>query len=67
VTVIGDVTTRNGPVSVFFRKKCNVREKAILHAMQNDKYLPLAALKLSALLNKVPPSAHPLHAMQDAK
>ena len=52
ITILGDVKNRNGPVSVFFRKKCNVREKAILHAMQNDKYIPLAAVKLSRLLNK---------------
>jgi hypothetical protein len=53
VTVIGDVRKHNGPVSVFFRKKCNVREKTVLHALQhNDTYISMAAAKLAGVLNK---------------
>ena len=52
VTIIGDVKQRNGPVLVFFKKKCQVREKALLHAVQNAKYMPLVSLKLCALLTK---------------
>lgn len=50
ITVIGDIKSRNGPVSVFFKKKTNVREKALLHALQKDKYIPLVSLKLSGVL-----------------
>jgi len=50
ITVIGDIKSRNGPVSMFFRRKTNVREKALLHALQKDKYIPLVSLKLSGVL-----------------
>jgi hypothetical protein len=52
ITIIGDVGERNGQVSVFFRRKCNVREKAILHALEKeDRYISVAAHKLGKLLN----------------
>jgi len=50
ITVIGDIKSRNGTVSMFFRRKTNVREKALLHALQKDKYIPLVSLKLCGVL-----------------
>ena len=43
---------RNGPLTLFYRRKCEIREKNVLTAVEQPEIVPIAAMKLMKTLNK---------------